>query len=65
MQKLASFFVLFIILGFAAGCSNTCYECVLAGANSELCEGDNGMSASDLEEAVDALEILGYTCTQK
>jgi hypothetical protein len=51
-------------LMFAAGCSKTCYECTLASTTQELCEDDFDSSA-DLETAVDALDLLGYTCTQK
>jgi hypothetical protein len=51
-------------LMFAAGCSKSCYECTLASATQELCEGDYD-SSDAFDTALAALDLLGYTCTQK
>jgi hypothetical protein len=67
MKKLMSFGAIALFALSIASCK-TCYDCTsdLAG-NQELCSGD-GVSKSELEDAVAALEatpFVGFECTKQ
>lgn len=64
MKRFLPLLAVLAFLSLNLGCSKKCYECTLFGITNELCEED-GVSASQLEDDVEALEFLGYTCTEK
>ncbi len=67
MKKLMSLGAVALFALSLASCQ-TCYDCnwEFLGVNQtqELCSGD-GVSKSELEESVDALEALGWDCVKR
>lgn len=67
MKKLLSFGAIALFALSISSCQ-TCYDCewtILGVSQSqELCSG-NGVSTSELEDTVDSLEALGWTCTKQ
>lgn len=67
MKKFLSFAAIGLFVASMSSCS-TCYDCTWeflgATTTQELCSGD-GVSKSELDDAVSALEAIGYTCTKQ
>jgi len=67
MKKLMSFGAAALFALSFSSCQ-TCYDCgwefLGVSQSQELCSGD-GVSKSELEDAVSQLESLGWTCTKQ